>query len=208
MRTGNMIKAIGLAGIMLVTLTGCDSGTVKPLCPEATGGIEGITGVYTLNMRGHDFSISQSTFSIIPDSKSKNGSFKMLSDDGSNDEDTTICNIGGVYVMEKKDKDVGYSQGRLYISQVGLHFVPNLFDKAALDAAGIPNKILVIPARLRSMMGDKLATSVEQVITRVATHFTDDDSTEALQIDNTSVPAVKLVPFAKPASYGFTLYRE
>lgn len=194
-----------LALMAAVSLAGCDSRTAKSLCAEQSGPIEGITGIYNINSRDQTtFGVESHKVRIVPDGK---GTARLVSESQKDDEEISIqiCNVSGAYVMEAEDKKFGgFSHARMYVSQVGFHIVPLLFDKVALDAAQIPNKVIVIPAALRQLVGEAVSGTLE----RIATAVFDLEDQQTLYIDNANVPAPSLLRNAKPGSGSFTMFRE
>lgn len=209
MMSGTKLNAIVPTVCLAAALifTGCDSRTKQSLCQDSQGGLEGITGVYDMHGRNTEtFGIESQTIRIVPDEKST--TLKILS--GNNDDTGVICNINGAYIVETKDESTGaYVHGRMFVSQVGLHVVPLLFDKLALDKAGIPNEIATVPDAVRNMIGQSLTMLVEQAMAMVSGVISPrDDEQQALFIDNTGVPAATLLQSSKPSSIGFNIYRR
>ena len=191
--------------VAALSLAGCDSRTAKSLCAEQNGAIEGLSGIYEANFRNDTtFGVESMKVRIVPDEK---GMAQLKTTNGRDEDETTtqICNLNGSYIMETEDKKFGgFTHARMYISQVGIHIVPVLFDKVALDADQIPNKVVVIPAVLRQAIGDLVSEKLEQLASRVF----DAEDEKALYIDNANVPAAVLLQHGKPSSIGFTIFRK
>jgi hypothetical protein len=193
-------------GFVALALVGCDNQTTKSLCENPSGPIEGITGVYDLNFRDQKtFGIQTSKIEIMPNGKILNYKVK-----GEDDEDSgmIICNTGGQYVLESKDKESGmFTQSRFYTSQVGLHFNPVMYDKTVLDAAGIPNKLVAVPANIRGVIGEKWANRVDGVMANTLSALDQEDAM-VLYVDNKDVSPSSLLQYSKPLFVGFTLFRQ
>lgn len=199
-----IVKSLCLAAIAVTTFVGCDGHTTKSLCTDATGPLEGISGVYDLNIRDQEtFGIHVSKLRIVPDTK---GTVQVKSvgtaDDGVK---INICNINGAYILEVQDKDLNtFSPARLYVSQAGLHISGLMFDKIALDNANIPNKLIPFPESARKIMGTTLTNKLELGLQAIL----NESDSKAILVDNTAIPAAKLLLLTKPSSFGFTWFRE
>lgn len=201
--TTSIVPALVL--VLSFALNGCDNGTTRPLCSEANGHLEGITGIYKMHLRNSDdWSLTKATVRIVPDEKdSRKASFK-------NDDDIEIeiCNINGVYVAEAKFEEQQFVPSRMYVTQAGLQFAPLMFDKRLLDAAGIPSDVVVIPESLRKIVGKSFAQILGEIASFVVETVSDEESTKVLMIDNTAHKASEVLQYAQPSSLGFTIYRE
>lgn len=199
------IKSFSLAVVASLTFVACDGHTTKSMCTDATGPIEGLTGVYDFNSRDQEtFGIHVSKLRIVPDEK---GTVEVKSV-GDNDENLNIniCNINGAYVLEVQRKNLDtFSPSRLYVSQAGIHISGLLFDKVALDNAKIPNKLVAVPEFVQTLVGSAVSHKIETVIQTVLESVADSQN---ILVDNTNVSAAKLLDTTKPSSVGFTWFRK
>jgi hypothetical protein len=194
-----------VVGCLSLAFVSCDSYTTHSLCSGATGPIEGITGSYEVSFRQSEtFGITTTTFDIMPDDKGR--AYRVQSED--NNSSLLICNVAGQYLFEHFD-DVTqlYSQGRLYIGQMGLLFQPLMYDKLKLDGAGIPNKISVIPDKFRGLLGDVWSSRADRVVSSILAMLGQDDQA-VLVVDNSNAKPGDLLQHAKPSVIGFTAVRR
>jgi hypothetical protein len=200
------ISKLVALGMFALAFVGCDAHTKAPLCDQATGPMEGLIGDYEMNDREVDtFGVKTEEIHIGPEVGKKTYSVKFHDDE----EGFTACNINGRYIMEGKDeKTGGYLQLGLYVSQVGLHINPLLYDKVKLDAAGIPSSVVLIPEGLKRFMGGSASKFIESLATKAVRLVSDDEENKLLFIDNTGVEASKLLENTKPYWAGMTLFRK
>ncbi len=193
-------------GMFALAVVGCDAQTKAPLCDQATGPMEGLNGDYAVNDRDVDtFGVKTQEIHIGPEVGKKTYSVKFHDDD----EGFFACNVNGRYILEAKDeKTGGYLQLGLYVSQVGLHVNPLLYDKVKLDAAGIPNSVVVIPEGLKRFMGGAASKFIESLATKAVQLVSDEGENKLLVIDNTGVEASALLQNTKPSWIGMTLFRK
>lgn len=168
--------------------------------------MEGIIGDYEINDRDTDtFGVKTRVFHIGPEVGKRTYSVKFHDDE----EGLVACNVNGRYILEEKDeKNGGYLQLGLYVSQVGLHVSPLLYDKVKLDAAGIPNSVVVIPEGLRRFMGGAASKFIESMAAKAVQLVSDERESKLLVIDNTGIEASKLLENTKPSWIGATLFRK
>lgn len=192
-------------GFMSLAFVGCDGRTTESLCLNPSGPIEGITGSYELSFRDQEtWGVKTASVNIMPDGKSL--TYKIRGED--KDSHTTICNAGGQYVFETRDENAQlFTQGRFYVSQVGLHFQPIMYDKTSLDAAGIPTKITVIPDKFRKFMGEQWSNRLDGVALKAMEVFDQEDAA-VLVVDNKDISPTMLLQHSKPLFLGFTLFRK
>lgn len=194
-----------LGALVILSSFGCDNRTVKPMCDEGSDGmIEGITGVYSLNMRNtDDFSVTSTSVRIVPDELKKTA--RVLNDDS--EIIATVCVHGGFNVWETTGTDFkGAYPSRLFVTQAGLHIHPLMFDKTKLDEAGIPNTVEILPEEVRKVLGVKLSSRLASALAPVAKLF--DDEIKELVVDNTDVPNAFLLRHATPGAVGFAAFRQ
>jgi hypothetical protein len=202
----NSTRALVLSMVFAaVTLVGCDNYTSQSMCENATTGpIEGVTGIYQINTRNtSNFGVETGIIEIT-DNESKQ-SYKLKRDD---DSEMILCNVGGKYIVESYDEDLkAFSQGRFYVSQVGLHFNPVMYDKVLLDAAGVPNKLVAVPSKMRQIIGEKWSARIDGLTQKLLT-LVGEEENMALVIDNSGHSAGQILQYSKPAFYGITLFRK
>lgn len=205
-----VLKASLVLSIAATCLVGCDNHTTTSICNEANSPIEGITGVYELNSRRDQdtFGVHTQRVEIYADKNAKGTVYTLRSDDKMKLK-IDICNIGGAYVFEGYSEGTPeYSTGRFYVSQVGVHFAPFVFDKTKLDAAGIPNVIVVTPQAIRSWLGESVSSKIDVALVKVMSIFANDDESKELVIDNSKVSPSELIKLAVPSSFGITAFRK
>jgi hypothetical protein len=201
------ISKLVALGMFALAVVGCDAQTKASLCDQATGPMEGLIGDYELNDREVDtFGVKTQEIHIGPEVGKKTYSVKFHDDD---EEGFVACNINGRYILEGKDeKTGGYLQIGLYVSQVGLHINPLFYDKVKLDAAGIPNSVVLIPEGLKRFIGGSASQFIESLASKAVRLVSDDEENKLLFIDNTGVEASKLLENTKPYWAGMTLFRK
>jgi hypothetical protein len=204
MKKNSTSIATVVLGFVALSFVGCDGQTTKSLCDQPTGPIEGITGIYEFNSRDPEtFGIKTDTIKITPDEKKLTYKVSGLS----KGDDIVICNVAGHVVMEAQEDDNTYSQVRVFISNVGLQFSPILYDKVALDAAGVPNKVVVLRSQWRGLLGESLAGKVDKMLGSLMSVL-DVEESKYILVDNANLPNNSLLMMSKPASYGLTLFRR
>lgn len=175
-------------------LTGCENYTAAPVCNDGNAvNPPGMTGVYTISTQNEDFTTTTQEFSIGVDERGR------LQDD----DEGRVCQVAGQFIQESFDADrKGYSQSRLYVTQMGLTTVPLFYDKAVLDAAGVPTKIFEVPEGARRVLGKDVTEAFERFAARAA------EPVLGLMIDNAQVAPELVMGAARASPVGVTLIRK
>lgn len=182
----------------------CSNYTEQPVCNQDNAVIPpGLTGVYTISVQKDDFTAETQTITI---GVGKSGR-TLLWHKADGDEESSICAIGGYFIQESYEEKVhGWSQSRLYVTGMGLSIVPLFYDKASLDTAGIPNKIIELPEGARTLLGVRLSRLVETAASHVRAIF--DQAASGLVVDNHGIPGAQLMRHALPGPVGLNLFRQ
>jgi hypothetical protein len=159
-----------------------------------------MTGVYTFTVQNEDFTTKTEEIPVGVDERGY-----VATPDGDDDE-TRVCQIRGHFVQESFDADVkGYSQSRIYVTNMGLTTLPLFYDKAALDAAGIPSKVFEVPGAVAKVLGRDATALVESALTRVAVAL---EPTLGLMVDNGDAAPAAVLAAGHAGPVGLTLIRK
>lgn len=192
-------------GLVAFGLMACNNYTVQPLCTDNNAVVPaGITGVYSMSLQDDDFNVQTTEYEVMFNA---NGRLAKVAANG-DAEESRICQVGAYTINESFDATVGaYEQQRLYVTNMGLTFLPQFYDRTALDALAVPYKIFDMPEDARSFLGAKISNFVESVVTRVALAL-DEEANKGLLIDNTKVSDATLSSASHAGPVGYTLLRK
>jgi hypothetical protein len=182
--------------LVVSALFGCNNYTAAPVCNDANAvAPQGLTGVYTLATQKEDFTVDAQEIKVGVDGK---GHMKVAGLNKTGDEDESrLCSIGGYYVQESFNADTkGYEQSRLYVTGMGITTVPFFFDKAGLDADGIPNATFEVP------------DAAAKLVHRFSKFLTGEETTLGLMVDNANVYPEAVMRHSYAAPVGVTLFRK
>ena len=196
----------------LTALVGCQNYTTAPVCSDANAAVPaGITGVYTVSTQKDDFSVDTQTLKIGVDQKgvfSKKG--PSLKDGG---EESRLCEINGQFIQEGFNAEVqGYEQSRVYITGMGITVTPLFYDKAALDAVGIPNATFQVPHAAAQVLGPKASALMSHALAHLAATaaaiLDGEAPTTGLMVQNELVKAEAVMARSYAAPVGLTYLRK
>jgi hypothetical protein len=109
--------------------------------------------------------------------------------------DSAVCRINDMYISESYNEERRlYDQQRIFVTNVGVHFAPLMYDVSELADAGVDTKI--ISEEVRKLIGDKLANLVETAAAQI------------MVIDNYGIPATTILQTARTAPAGYHLLRK
>jgi hypothetical protein len=193
-----MKKILKTASVLatIVLTNGCQNGITHSVCAGKSANLEGISGSYEVSFQKDDFTIETLKTKIDMDERS--GKVKTITFLGQREEEleATLCTIGGVHIAERFDtKSATYNLVRLNVSNVGLQFSPLMFDKAALDAAGVKNQIIEVPNALKHFGLSLLS-------------FNDSETSSYLVVENSELTAEETLRFTKVSPASITYIRK
>jgi hypothetical protein len=180
-----------------VFAVGCENVTTSPLCTSENSieSLPGSSGQYSLAIQDQDYNVAVTEFEVT------NSTNSISLKSASLDEQGVLCSWqNGWTVAQQKDADTGgYKYSRVSVTSTGMSWQPIVFDRAGLNAAGIPTTII-------KSEGHQLLSKLPLLQSFGTLGLS--DSINAMIIDNSNTDWRSVTKFSHSSPGGLILVRK